>query len=80
MGLILRGMLALPLLFMLTLIIGAGFQTIEPVYQSLSGLNHLGNMGSLMLMTTVSLIALPLVVILWWWMAPLRRDVRQDVR
>lgn len=76
--LILRGILAVPLLLMLALIGAAGFQVLEPVYSMAQTTNYLGDLTVVMLWASISLIALPLVVILWWWLAPLKSDVRQD--
>lgn len=83
-ALILRGILAIPFLMMLAMIGAVGFIAVEPVYQMVTGngLAVIGGAqpGNVLLMMGISMIGLPLVVILWWWIAPLKNDVRQGVR
>jgi hypothetical protein len=82
--LILAGIIAIPVLLMLALIGAAGFQVIEPVYQMTTSSETTvvtnANPDTIMLMTALSMIGLSIVLILWWWLNPLRSDVRQGVR
>lgn len=82
--LLLRMIIGIPLLMGLALIIAAGFQVVEPIYDNsqsdaMDGAESQGwNMEStIMLFTTLGMIGLPLTVIVWLIFGDLRDDVRQ---
>lgn len=72
------------LAIVIIIVVGAfGWQVIEPVYNNLT----LGDLpagwgtpqNTLLLFVSLSSIGLIAVVVIWWLVAPVREDVRQDV-
>lgn len=82
MGLLLRTVIGIPLLMAIILIMAAGFQVVEPIYdgaQVMQGAESQGwgSGGTIMLFTTLGMAGLIIVLILWWIVGDLTEDPRQ---
>lgn len=72
-------------LAILVFVVAVGFTLIEPIFNTVISQSDLTALGwgnpatTLLLFTAMSLIALGVIVVLWWVVGWIREDVRQDI-